>query len=292
MPNPLKETATRYGEHKLAKLSASLSYYAIFSMGPIILIMVILLGLIYGQEAAAGRLQTQVAQFTSERIGAFVQMIVQNTNLSQGSIIQFVIAGLLLLFGATTVVADMQDSLNTIWGVRKSRDAGIGDTLMIRVRSLLIIAVAAALILAAVLMTAIVPKFLGQLEEILSLPAIVIQAISYAISLALVWVLFMFVFKYLPDVELGFGDVSGGALVTAILFVVGQWLITYYLGQSGAADQFGPAGAAVAFLIWVYYSSQVFYIGAEFTRAWYQRRGRDIRPIHHTERLRQPQPVR
>lgn len=292
MANLLKETASRYSEHKVSKLSASLSYYAIFSMGPIILIIVTLLGLIYGQQAAAGQLQTQMAQFTSERIGAFVQMIVQNTNISQGSIIQFVVAGVLLLFGATTVVADMQDSLNTIWGVRKSRDAGIGDTLMIRVRALFIIVIAAALILAAVLMTAIVPKFLGRLEEILSLPAVVIQLMSYAISLALVWVLFMFMLKYLPDVELGIGDVWFGALITAVLFVVGQWLITFYLGRSGAADQFGPAGAAIAFLIWVYYSAQVFYIGAEFTRAWYQRKGRDIRPIHHTERMRQPQPVR
>lgn len=292
MANTLKETFAGYGEHKVSKMSASLAYYAIFSMGPIVLILITILGLVFGQQAG-GQLEGQIAQWTSPRIASFVQMIVQNTNVSQDSIISFIVAGLLLIVGATSVVADMQDSLNTIWGVRKNKDAGLIDTLMVRVRAFIMIVVTAAVLLAALLLTTLLPSFMTQLEETLGLPGFALQLISYGASMVLFWILFMILFKYLPDVEAGFRDVWFGALITAILFVVGQWLISMYLGRSEVSQQFGPAGAAIAFLLWIYYSAQVFYLGAEFTRSWYQRSGRRVKPIHHTELVRhQPQPVR
>lgn len=291
MANPWKETATRYSDHNVSKLSASLAYYAVFSIAPIIVIAITVLGLVYGQQAASGQLEQTLSQWTSQRAAGFVQSIVENTNLTEGGAISIFVGAILLIVAATTAVADMQGSLNIIWGVQKSKDAGITDTLLVRLRAFFIILIGAVILLAAMLLTTLLPQFISQIEQSLGIPGIVMQIISYAVSLGLVFLLLMLLYNYLPDVDLTWKAVIPGALLAAVLFLIGQWAISFYLSQSDVAQRFGPAGAAIAFLIWVYYSAQIFYIGAEFTRAWYLYKGNRIRPIHKTELARRRVPA-
>lgn len=272
----LKETFSDWSEDKASRLAASLAYYTIFSIAPLIIIVIAVAGLVFGREAAQGQIEGQIQGLVGDQGGELVQEMVKGASNQSTGIIATIIGVITLLFGATGVFGQLQDALNTIWEVTPKpgrgllgilKDRFISFTMVLGIGFLLVV----SLVLSAGL--AAVSQFTG-LDKI----AYVGEAITFVISFAVITLLFAMIFKILPDVQVAWGDVWIGAAVTSLLFTIGKFLIGLYLGHSALASSFGAAGALVVILVWIYYSAQILFFGAEFTQVYAKRFGSHIKP--------------
>ncbi|WP_404995265.1 YihY/virulence factor BrkB family protein [Cupriavidus pauculus] len=289
----LKDTFTAWRDDYAPSMGAALAYYTVFSVAPLLLIVIAVAGLAYGDEAARGAVVAQIGGLVGEEgAHAIEEMLVSLSSPAKGSLTA-VLSTVTLLVGATTVFAELQDALDRIWRVpERKKPSGIWELLRARVLSfgmilgigfLLIVSLVASAALAA--MGRYWSPMLGGAEWLA-------QMIDMALGFMMVTVVFAMIYKIMPHADVRWPDVWLGAAVTAALFTVGKLLIGLYIGKTGIATGYGAAGSLVVILVWVYYSAQIFLLGAEFTwlyANWFGSfRGQDLR--ERQARARAPAP--
>jgi membrane protein len=263
------------------RLGASVAFYTIFSISPLFVIVIAIASFVFGAEAARGQVLDQISGLVGPSGAEAIQtLIAQPDNKTEGWMATIIAVGTLLI-GSTAVFMELQAALNSIWEVKQKPGAGIWGFIKYRLLSFAMVLTIGFLLLVSLLLTAGLAglgKYAG--SRIPGFEAIS-QVLNFAISFGVITVLFAFIFKYMPDVRLPWRDVWVGAAFTSLLFSVGKLGLGMYLAKSSTASAFGAAGSLVAVLMWVYYSSQILFFGAELTQAYAKRRGTKVVPTKH-----------
>lgn len=278
----LKDTFKGFMADKGLKLSASLSYYTLFSLAPLLLLVISLAGVIYGQEASEGRIFEEINGLIGNEAATQVQQIIRNLQLSGKSTLSAIIGGVTLVIGATTVFGEIQDSINMIWRVKAKPKKGWLKLLKDRLLSGSIIVGLGFLLIVSL----IVNGALVALNDILKsyfpdLTIIILNIANMVISFLVITVLFGVIFKVLPDAKIAWKDVRAGAFFTALLFLFGRYLIGIYIETTAAGSPYGAAGSIIVILLWIYYTAAILYFGAEYTREYACFKGAQIEPADY-----------
>ncbi len=275
----IKETFKGFSAHKVTKLSGSLAYYTVFSMGPLLVMIISLCGIFLEREAIEGEVFAVLEGFVGADTAVQLQEIIKNASLSGKSLTATIIGAVMLLIGATKVFSEIQDSVNTIWGLKAKPKKGWLKMLKNRFLSLSVIVSLGFLLLVSLAVSGIVEAISDGLRaRYPDVTVAVFYIINLVLSLAISMIIFAVIFKVLPDAKIRWKDIFAGALITAILFMLGKFGISLYISQTQVGSTYGAAGSLVILLIWVYYSSIILYLGAEFTKAYAVAYGSDIHP--------------
>ncbi len=275
----IKETFSAISKDKIAKLSGSLSYYTIFSMGPLLVVIISLCGLFLEREAIEGKVYSVLQGFVGSDTAIQLQEIIKNASIGNKGSIAATIGVITLLIGATSVFAEIQDSINTIWGLKAKPKRGWVKMLQNRFLSFSVIISLGFLLLVSLAITAIVEGVGTRLQARFPDVAVtVFYIVNLLLTLGISTLIFSVIFKVLPDAKIKWRDVFIGALVTAILFMIGKFGISLYISQTKVGSTYGAAGSLVVLIVWIYYSSMILYIGAEFTKAYALVYGSEIHP--------------
>ena len=269
----LKRTFSKWNEDHAPQLGAALAYYTVFSLAPLLLIVIAIAGLVFGQEAAQGEIIGQIQGLVGEESAKAIQSMIEEARKPAAGIIATLSAIVMLLIGATGVFAQLQEALNTIWRVEKKPGKGIWKMLRDRFISLMAVFGTGFLLLISLVISAGLSAVGATLGHVLPAPEFLLQIINFFMSFAVITLLFAMIYKLLPDTSIGWNDVWVGAGMTSLLFTIGKFLIGLYLGKSDVGIAYGAAGSLVVILIWVYYASQIFLFGAEFTAVHAHSRG-------------------
>ncbi len=267
----LKETVNDYIEDSAQSRGAAIAYFTIFSIAPILIICIAIAGLAFGQEAAQGAIVGQLQGLMGQQGAEAVQAMIASAGNKSSGIWATIIGVGTLLITASGVFGEMQASLNLIW--KAEPKAGLSNIIKARAASLGLVATLGFLLLVSLVISAVLSALGTYLSGVLPGSEALLQVINFIISFALVSALFAAIYKILPDRQLSWRDVAVGAVATAFLFTVGKTLIGYYIGSTAVSSSYGAAGALVVVLVWVYYSSQIFLLGAEFTKVWASHHG-------------------
>jgi len=264
----LKVSASEWSNDKAPRLGASLSYYTIFSLAPVLVLVVAVAGMALGEQAAQGKIVEQLSGLVGPDAAKAIQaMLVKASH--RGSGIVATIAGLAtLIVGATGVMIELQDALNTVWKVVAKPGRGIKGIIRDRMLSFGIVLGFGFLLLVSLVLSAAVSLLDSWIGALIPGWVIAGYILNYGISLGLVTVVLAAIFKILPDVKIAWRDVWVGALVTSVLFHIGKFGISLYIGKASVGSTFGAAGSLAVLLVWIYYSSQIVLFGAEFTRVY------------------------
>lgn len=274
----IKDTATDWSDDKAATLAAALAYYTLLSLAPLIVLAVAIAGLAFGEEAARGQISEQIGSLVGAQASEAIETIARNANAPDTGVLSTVIGIVVLLFGASGVFGELQTSLNTIWEVEPKPGRGILGMLKDRFFSFTMVLGVAFLLLVSTVLSAAIASLGTFLEHTLPGGEALWSVLNFAISLGIVTLLFALIYKVIPDAKIHWRDVWVGAGVTAVLFTIGKLLVGLYLGKSTFVSSYGAAGSIVALVVWVYYSSQVVFLGAEFTQVYARRFGSHIEP--------------
>ncbi len=277
----LKNTVRESLNDKVMRLSAAMSYYAIFSLAPLLLIAISIAGFLYGQDAASGLLAEQLQQTLGAAAAETVQDMIASTRDQSSSVAASIIGVIMMLVGAGGVFLQLQDALNIAWGLAPNPDRGVGGIIRDRLLSFSMVLTVGFLLLISLLLTTFLQAMSDWVSMTLPLPAVFWSLLSAIISFAVIAALFAAIFRVLPDAELEWRDVRLGAVVTAVLFVIGKFVLGWYLGREATTSGYGSAGALIVVLLWVYYSTLILLVGAEFTQVYAEHRGREISPSAH-----------
>ncbi len=275
----LKETWKEWQEDKASRLAAALAYYTAFSIAPLLVIAIAIAAIVFGEEAAQGQLATQLGTLVGKEAAAAIESLIETSaqQSTQGTIAT-IISIALLFFGASNIFTQLQDALNTIWEVAPKPGRGIKGLVKDRILSFgMVLGIGFLLLVSLILSTvlAVVGNYLGHMMPGLHF---LWSILNFLISFGVITLLFALMFKFLPDVKITWGDVSIGAAITALLFTIGKSLMSLYLGNSSVGSTYGAAGSLVVLLLWVNYSAQILFFGAEFTQVYANKYGSRIVP--------------
>jgi membrane protein len=279
----LKEAGNGWIDDKAFRMGAALAYYSLFSLAPLLLIAIGIAGLIFGERAARGEVFGQLRNLVGAEPASAIEEILAHAGREGGSGWAAGIGLVVLLFGASSVFVELQDALDTIWKVMPRPGRAVWEIVRDRLLSFAVILGAGFLIVASLAVSTALQVLGGVLHPLVVLPggAGLWQGVNFAVSFGIVTLLFAMIFKVLPDAVLAWRDVWVGAILTALLFTAGKYLIGLYLGHSTLTSAFGAAGSVILVLTWVYYSSLILLFGAEFTHVHAQHRGTPLRPKPH-----------
>lgn len=259
--------------------AGSLAFYTLFSMAPVVIIAVSIAGAVFGQEAARGEIVGRLDDFIGLAAARAVEDAVARSRPEVAGLVPTVTGLLALLIGATTVFAQMQISLNRIWGVvAKPRKSGILILLKNRILSLAIILIIGFILLVSLLINVALRAVVAYAESWIPVPPLLLNGMEFVLSVVAITALFAVIFKVLPDAVIDWGDVWVGASVTALLFIAGRYVIAFYLTYTAPASTYGAAGSLVLLLMWVYYSSLILFFGAALTKARVLASGKTVVP--------------
>ena len=283
----LKETASKWSEDKCPTLGAALAYYTVFSLAPLMLVLLAVFGFIYGGSAAAQeKITHQLGYFVDKSTVEVIKGIAENASKPSKGILATAFGILLALFGASGIFGQLQDALNTVWGVKAKPGGGIKGFLRARFLSFGMVGGVCFLLLVSLTLSSMVHLFSHQLEQSVPGGKTLPLLINLALDLVVVTLLFALIFKYLPDAKIAWRDVWIGAGLTTLFFLVGKWALSLYLGSGSAGSAYGAASALITTLLWVYYSSQILLFGAEFTQVYATEFGsRSVEPKEHAVRV-------
>jgi len=283
----LKQTFQEWLEDKAPQLGAALAYYTVFSLAPLILVLLAIVGVIFRDDAAGAwnKITQQMSYFLDPNALQVVQNIAEKASQSGKSTIATIIGVALALFGASGVFGQLQDALNTIWGVKAKPSRGIWGFLRTRFLSFAMVAGICFLLLVSLAIEALLKGFSHYVQSVLPGGIVIALTVYLIFDFAVVVLLFAMIFKFLPDVKIQWRDVWIGAVMTAILFGLGKWLLGFYLGSGAASSAYGAASSLITLLLWVYYSSQILLFGAEFTQVHAARAGREFKPSEYAVRV-------
>ncbi len=284
----LKESASEWKEDKAPRLSAALAYYTVFSIAPLLIIVLSVMSLFWaGQDGGArAELMSQVSGTVGPEGADAIRSMLDNANQpgSNSGIIGTIVGIVLLLFGATGVFVQLQDALNDVWEVQKKASYGFKGLIMSRVLSFGMILTIGFLLLVSLVLSVVVSQLTSFISDLGGFGEFLAQIVDFAVSVGVFTLLFAAIYKVLPDAEIEWGDVWTGAFITAILFAIGKIAIGIYLGTSSTASSYGAAGSLVVLLLWIYYSSMILFFGAEITQVYARFHGSGIQPSEHAER--------
>jgi membrane protein len=275
----LKEIIKEWQQDNVSQLAAALSYFAVVSLAPLLVLVVVMVGLFYGREAARAELMMQVESVVGAEVAQFVETVLANASQPELASIAGILSFLILLWGSTNLFSQLQFSLNTIWDVKPKPEAGIWVTVVNRFWAFAMVTGIAVLLLANVILSSVLTALSNATAGWLPQVDWLWPPINFIISLLIMTILIAAIFKILPEAEIAWRHVWLGAAVTAVLFTIGQFALSFYLSNAGSA--YGAAGSFAVFLIWVYYSAQIFFFGAEFTQVYARRQ--TGRPLHVAE---------
>jgi membrane protein len=283
----LKQTFQEWLEDKAPQLGAALAYYTVFSLAPLILILLAIVGVVFRDDPAGAwdKITQQMSYFLDPSAVQLVQDIARKASQPGKSTLATMIGIALALFGASGVFGQLQDALNTIWGVKAKPGRGIWGFLRARFLSFAMVAGICFLLLVSMALEAVLKAFSQYVQSVLPGGLVVALTVYLVFDFAVVVLLFAMIFKFLPDVKIQWRDVWIGAIMTAILFGLGKWLLGFYLGSGAAGSAYGAASSLITVLLWVYYSSQILLFGAEFTQVYAARVGRDLMPDDYAVRV-------
>jgi membrane protein len=275
----LKQSASNFMSDRVPKLSASLAYYTIFSFGPMIIVIIYLSGLFWGKQAIQGAILEQISALVGIQAAQQIQEFIQNAAISTNNKLAAIIGFIALFLSATTVFSEIQDTINMIWNLKAKTGKGWKKMLLNRLLSFAIIATLGFLLLVSLIINIVIESLMDRLQDYFPGGSVImLYAINLLFTFIVISLLFATIFKVLPDAVIRWKDVAVGAIFTAALFMIGKFLITFYIGRSDVGSTYGTAGSLVVLLLWVYYSTIILYFGAEFTKAYATKYGSEIRP--------------
>jgi membrane protein len=280
----LKDVVSQWIEDQPFQLASSLSYYTLFSLAPLLIIAISVAGLAFGREAAQNRIVETMQGMVGEESAQAIQGMIQNaSDKPTTGIISTVVGIIALLFGAGGVVGQLQTSLNTIWGVTVKSGQGVWGFIRQRFTSFATVLAIGFLLLVSLVISALLTGLTQFLGNLTGGAAFAAHALDILVSFAFITVLFALMYKFLPDVRIQWKDVWVGAAITSLLFTIGKFFIGLYLGSSGATSAYGAAGSLITVLLWVYYSSLIVFLGAEFTQVYASQYGSGVVPAETAE---------
>lgn len=276
---PLKDTIDLWTSKNAFQFSGAIAFYTVFSLAPLMVILVSVTGMIFGEDAARGEISGQIEALVGPQAAEAVETAVDQSRIEQSGILPTLLGVGALLFGATTVFAQVQAALNHIWGVRsRPSRSGIVSFARTRILSLGLVLALGFLLLVSFALTMAIGVIIRHASDWMPVPNLLAMAADLVITLTVVTLLFATIFRVLPDVNLGWRDMWRGAFFSATLFAIGQYAISVYLTQTAPGSAYGAAGSLVLVLMWVYYSSLILLLGAAFTRISVRSRGGMIEP--------------
>ena len=286
MPRTLKsifalvtQAASEWIDQGISRQGAALAFYTFFAIAPLFIIVLAIAGFWFGAEAARRELFSQVSGLVGSDGGEAIQALVSAAHKPEAGAWATAIAVATLFVGATGVFVQLQDALNSIWGVRRKPGRGVRDFIRDRLLSFALIVGIGFLLLVSLVLSAGLSALGNFMVGLLPVQETLWQGINFVISFGVITLLFAMIFKVLPDVKIAWGDVWIGALLTALLFNLGKYLLGLYLGRSSVTSAYGAAGSLVIVLLWVYYSAQILFFGAKFTQIYSTRHGSHLEPV-------------
>jgi membrane protein len=273
-----RQTFGEWSNDKGGRLGAALSYYTVFSLAPLLLVVLSIAGLAFGRQAAEGSLFGQLAGLVGPDAAQLIQAAVAKAHHTKGGVLGTVIGVVVLLAGATGVVIELQDALDTVWKVKPKPNRGVWGVVRTRLLSVAMILSLGFLLLVSLVVSAALSALSGWLHAVFGNITILGWVIDAVVALGVISTLIALIYKILPDAKVAWRDVWVGAIATAILFMIGKYLIGLYIGKASVGSAFGAAGSLAVLLVWIYYSAQIVLLGAEFTRVYANRFGEKVRP--------------
>jgi membrane protein len=264
----MKCAVSEWIDHRGASKGAALAFYTLFSMAPVLVLVIAIAGLFYGADAAQGRLMDELGGLMGKQSAQAIQAVLASARNTGSGAIATIIATVLLLVGATSVFSELKDSLDEIWELPAPENSGLWYTIRTRLLSFGLILVLGFLLMVSLVISAALAVLEHYFSGMWQTATVVLGWVASLISFLVIATLFGVIYKLLPRITLSWHDVIVGALGTAAMFTLGKFLIGLYIGNSGVASAFGAAGSLIAMLLWVYYSAQIFFLGAEFARQY------------------------
>jgi membrane protein len=293
----LKQTAVEWLDDKAPQLGAALAYYTVFSLAPLVLILLAIIGVLFRDDPAGAwsKVTEQMGYFLDKSAVQVVTDIAAEASKPGKSTMATIVGIALALFGASGVFGQLQDALNTIWGVKAKPGEGLMSFLRARFVSFAMLGGVFFMLLVSLTIEALLKGFSHYLQAHLPGGLAIAISIYLLFDLAVVVMVFAMIFKFLPDAEVQWRDVWIGSIMTALLFGAGKWALGLYLGSGAAASAYGAASSLITLLLWIYYSSQILLFGAEFTQVYANWAGRRVAPSEHavpivTREVEQPRP--
>jgi membrane protein len=275
----LKQVFTEFSEDNILKYSASLAYYTVFSLAPLLIVIISICGLLFGKEAIQGHIYSQIKGLVGGDAAAQVQETIKNIHLIGHNFFASVVSIVVLIIGATGIFGEVQDSLNKIWGLRVKTRKTWWKLILNRLLSFSLILSIGFVMIVSLLLNAIISAFGNFLGRYFSdFSVILVQITDSVLTFVIITFLFSLMFKMLPDAKIKWKDVLVGGLITSIFFTLGKLAIGYYLGSSNITTVYGAAGSIMIIMVWVYYTSIILYLGAEFTKVYAKMFGGKIFP--------------
>jgi len=276
----LKTTFSQWRQDQASVMAAALAYYTVFSLAPLLIIIIAIAGAVFGEKAAEGALVTEIQSVIGKDAAQFIQTAIENASSldpSQGPI-PTLINICILLFGASTIFAQLQKSLNRIWKVEPPPGNGIMHFIRKRFLSFSMVLVIAFLLLVSLVISTILVILGTYLRTLVPGFTYLWQILNFLVSFSIITLLFAMIYKILPDAKVAWKDVWMGAAIAAVLFEIGKFLLGFYLGKTGLSSAYGAAGSLVSILTWVFYSAQILFLGAEFTQVYVKSYSEEIAP--------------
>jgi membrane protein len=284
----LKDSFQGFIDNRALKLSASLSYYTLFSLAPLLLLMISLASIFLGKEAIQGQVFGEINGLIGNEAAAQIQDVIKNTTLSGKTTFSIIIGSITLLIGATSVFGEIQDSINIIWKLKAKPKRGWLKWIKDRLLSSSLIAGLSFLLIVSLMVNGVLLAINDWLKNYFpDVILIVFEVINVLISFAVITILFSVIFKVLPDAKIKWKDVKIGAFFTACLFMLGRFLIGIYIDVSGTGSAYGAAGSLIVILVWVYYTAAILYFGAQFTKTYTEYIGARIEPADYAVYIEQ-----
>jgi len=275
----LKATYTQWSDDEASQLAAALAFYTTISIAPLLVLVIAVVGLFLGEQAAQGRLQSQLENLMGEQAAQFAQTAIASTDRPAAGSIASLLSLAVLLWGSTNVFTQLQNSLNAIWNVEPKPGRGMMGIVRDRLLSFGMVLGIGFLLLVSLILSSVLSAIASSFSQLLPGLPWLWQLLNYVVSLAITALLFGLIFKVLPDIKIAWKDVWIGGMITALLFTIGQFALSLYLGNQGSA--YGVAGSVVVFLLWVYYSAQILFFGAEFTQVYATHYGQGVEPAEN-----------
>jgi membrane protein len=289
LPKPFRlmfDAVKSWSSDEVPRLGASLAYYTLFALSPILIIAIAIAGSVYGEEAVRGQIVGEIDGLIGRQGAEAVQSLLQGAHQDRTGSLAVIIGTITLLVAASGAFLELQHALNKIFRVKTDpKKSGLQRLILSRLRSFGLVVSIGFLLLVSLLISAALTAISTRIQTTEILGPFLLQAFNLIVSLAVMTLLFGLIYRLLPDVRLAWRDVWTGAFVTSLFFTIGKFLIGLYLGRSSVASSYGAAGSVVIVLVWVYYSAQVILLGAEFTRVWSEdRHGGTAPPPNHLAR--------
>lgn len=282
----LKETFKSFRDDNVLKLSASLAYYTIFSIGPLLIVLISLCGLLFSREAVEGKVYEILKNIVGNESAFSIQIMIKNVGHNNKSFMAVTIGFAFLMLGATSIFGEIQDSINIIWGIQAKPKKNWVSYFKNRFLSFSVIVSLGFLLLITLLISSLIELVSNKLSLYFpDITVIVFYIINLLLTICISTLIFGTIFKVLPDAKIKWKDVMAGSVVTAVLFLIGKFAISIYIAGTNVGSAFGASGSLVVLLVWAYYSAVILFLGAEFTKAYARKFGSDILPNNYAVKI-------